>query len=47
MSGIKKFLDTALLMPCHTRIEFTVEDIVRSSLVKEWVIACLEYEDRE
>lgn len=45
VSGIKKFLEVALLMPSHTRIEFTVDDIVRSSLVKDWVIACLEYED--
>lgn len=47
VSGIKKFLEVSLLMPCHTRFEFTVEDIVRSSLVKEWVVACIEYEDKE
>ena len=46
VSGIKKFLDISLLMPCHTRLEFGVEDIVRSSLVKEFIIATLEYEDQ-
>lgn len=47
VSGLKKFLDICLLMPCHTRFEFTVEDICRSSLVKEFIIATLEYEDKE
>lgn len=45
MSGIKKFLEIALLMSCHTRIEFGVDDIVRSDLVKEFIIAELKYED--
>jgi phosphate starvation-inducible protein PhoH len=45
MSGLAKFLDIANLMKSHTRIEFTVDDIVRSSLVKDWVIASLKYED--
>lgn len=45
VTGIKKFLEISLLMPCHTRIEFGINDIVRSSLVKEWIIACTEYED--
>lgn len=47
VSGLKKFLEVSLLMPCHTRFEFTVDDIVRSSLVKEFIIAELEYEDKE
>ena len=47
VSGVKKFLEVALLMPCHTRFEFTVDDIVRSSLVKDWVVACMQYEDKE
>ena len=47
MSGLTKFLDIANLMKCHTRIEFTVDDIVRSSLVKDWVVASLKYEDEE
>jgi predicted ribonuclease YlaK len=45
MSGLTKFLDIAQLMNSHTRIEFTVDDIVRSSLVKDWVVASMKYED--
>jgi len=45
MSGLSKFLDIADLMKSHTRIEFTVDDIVRSSLVREWIVASMEYED--
>jgi predicted ribonuclease YlaK len=47
MSGLSKFLDIASLMNSHTRIEFTVDDIVRSSLVKDWVIAILKYQDKQ
>jgi hypothetical protein len=32
-------------MPSHTRIEFGVDDICRSSLVKEFIMAELEFED--
>ena len=46
VSGIKKFLEIAETMDCHTRVEFTVDDIVRSSLVKDWIIAELQYEDK-
>lgn len=45
MSGIQKFLDIAKLMECHTRIEFTIDDIVRSSIVRDWVIATMRYDD--
>lgn len=45
MSGLSKFLDIAKLMNSHTRIEFTVEDIVRSSLVKDWIVATMAYDD--
>lgn len=45
MSGLIKFLDVASLMKSHTRIEFTVDDIVRSSLVKDWIIATMKYDD--
>jgi predicted ribonuclease YlaK len=45
MSGLQKFLDIAKLMQSNTRIEFTVDDIVRSSLVRDWVIATMKYED--
>lgn len=45
MSGIDKFLKVANLMNSHTRIEFGVDDICRSSLVKDWIVATLKYED--
>ncbi len=45
MSGILKFFDIAQHMNAFTRIEFTVEDIVRSSLVKDYILAKLQYED--
>jgi len=32
-------------MSSFTKIEFTVDDIVRSSLVREYIIAKLKYED--
>jgi predicted ribonuclease YlaK len=47
VSGVKRFLEIASTMPCHTRIEFTVDDIVRSSLVKDWIIAEAAYDDKE
>lgn len=46
MSGIAKFLDIATLMDCFTRIEFTVDDICRSSLVKDFIIATIKYDDQ-
>lgn len=39
-SGIKQFLTVAKTMKSFTHIEFSVEDIVRSSLVRDWIIAC-------
>lgn len=45
MSGILKFFDVAQHMSSFTRIEFTPDDIVRSSLVKEYILAKLRYED--
>ena len=47
LSGLNKFLDIASLMSSHTRIEFTVDDIVRSSLVKDWIVATMKYEDQQ
>lgn len=47
MSGILRFFDIAIKMSAFTRIEFTTEDIVRSSLVKEYILAKLEYDDAE
>jgi phosphate starvation-inducible PhoH-like protein len=45
MSGILKFFDIAMHMGSFTRIEFTPNDIVRSSLVKDYILAKLQYED--
>jgi len=47
VTGILKFFDIAQHMKAFTRIEFTVDDIVRSSLVKEYILAKLKYEDYE
>jgi predicted ribonuclease YlaK len=45
MSGILKFFDIAHHMGAFTRVEFTPDDIVRSSLVKDYILAKLKYED--
>jgi phosphate starvation-inducible protein PhoH len=45
MSGILKFFDIAMHMSSFTRIEFTADDIVRSSLVKDYILAKMQYED--
>jgi phosphate starvation-inducible protein PhoH len=45
VSGILKFFDIAMHMKSFTRIEFEVDDIVRSSLVKDYIIAKMRYED--
>jgi len=45
MSGILKFFDIAMHMSSFTRIEFTADDIVRSSLVKEYILAKIKWED--
>ena len=45
VSGILKFFDIAHHMKAFTRIEFTADDIVRSSLVKDYIMAKLQYED--
>ncbi len=44
-SGILKFFDIAMHMSAFTRIEFTADDIVRSSLVKDYILAKMKYED--
>jgi phosphate starvation-inducible protein PhoH len=46
MSGLKKFMAIADLMTSFKIFEFGVEDIVRSNLVKEYILARLEYENR-
>jgi predicted ribonuclease YlaK len=45
MSGILKFFDIAWHMGAFTKIEFTPDDIVRSSLVKDYILAKMHYED--
>ena len=45
-SGLLKFLDIARGMSEFTRIEFTLDDIVRSSLMKNYIIAKTKYEDQ-
>jgi phosphate starvation-inducible protein PhoH len=45
-SGILKFFDVAMHMRSFTKVEFDADDIVRSSLVKDYIIAKLQYEDR-
>lgn len=45
MSGLKKFIGITQHMTMFRHIEFDVEDIVRSALVKEYIIARLQYED--
>lgn len=47
MSGILKFFDIAMHMSSFTKIEFTADDIVRSSLVKEYILAKIKFEDNE
>jgi phosphate starvation-inducible protein PhoH len=44
VSGLKEFLRVAETMKEFTMIEFTSEDIVRSSLVKSWIVACEKLE---
>lgn len=46
MSGLKKFMAIADMMPSFKNIEFEVDDIVRSSLVKEYILARMEYENK-
>lgn len=45
MSGLLKFFNVAQHMSAFTRVEFTVDDIVRSSLVKDYIVAKLKVED--
>ena len=45
VSGILKFFDIAYHMGAFTKIEFQADDIVRSSLVKDYILAKIRYED--
>jgi len=40
VSGLQAFLDVARHMDDFSEIQFTPDDIVRSSLVKSWIVAC-------
>jgi len=44
MSGLKKFMAIADMMPSFKTFEFGTDDIVRSSIVKEYILARLKYE---
>jgi phosphate starvation-inducible protein PhoH len=46
-TGILKFFDIAKYLKSFSRIEFEADDIVRSDLVKEYILAKLQYEDTE
>ena len=46
MSGLKKFMVIADMMPSFKIFEFGIEDIVRSEIVKEYIIARLKYENQ-
>jgi len=45
MSGLKKFISIAKMMPSFKLIEFSVHDIVRSEIVKQYILARLRYEE--
>jgi phosphate starvation-inducible protein PhoH len=46
-SGLKKFHEIAKMMNSFTNIEFTTEDIVRSSIVKDFLVAVEKYEKEQ
>lgn len=46
MSGLKKFMVIADMMPSVKAIEFQISDIVRSQLVKEYILARMAYEEQ-
>jgi len=46
-SGLKKFHEIAKMMQSFTNIEFTTEDIVRSSIVKDFLVAVEKYEKEQ
>lgn len=45
VSGLHDFLKIARTMSEFTEISFTPDDIVRSSLVRSWIIACDKFEE--
>jgi predicted ribonuclease YlaK len=40
VSGLSQFLEVAKLMPAFQEIVFTPDDIIRSSLVRDFILAC-------
>jgi phosphate starvation-inducible protein PhoH len=46
ISGLKKFIGIAKMMKSFDIIEFGVDDIIRSEIVKEYIIARMNYEDK-
>jgi phosphate starvation-inducible protein PhoH len=46
-SGLKKFMQIANHMKSFRHVEFNVDDIVRSPLVKEYIIARMQCEDMQ
>lgn len=47
LSGLNKFLGVADKMKGCTKIEFEIDDICRSQLVKDFIIATVRYEENE
>ena len=46
MSGLQKFMVIAEMMPSFKIFEFTPEDIVRSDIVREYIVAREKYEQQ-
>jgi phosphate starvation-inducible protein PhoH len=46
ISGIHKFIGITERMPSFRTVEFEVDDIVRSDIVKEYILARMEYESK-
>jgi phosphate starvation-inducible PhoH-like protein len=46
VSGLVRFMRIASNVPGFERVHFTREDIVRSDLVRDYIIACEDYEEQ-
>lgn len=46
LSGLKKFMTIVDMMPSADTIEFESEDIVRSEIVREYIMARINYEEQ-
>lgn len=46
MTGLTKFIEISNYMPSFRKVEFQPSDIVRSDLVKEFILASLHYDDK-